>query len=361
MSADTMEITPEVTAEEVTPEVITEEVTSEEATAEEVTAEEAAPEVIAEEVASEEVTAEEVTAEEATAEVTAEEVTSEEVSAEATPTSIADLTPKMQLKGTVKRLELYGAFIDLGIDATGLVHISKIGGEQVNRVSDALHEGEEVAVWVEKVDPERQQVMLTMIPPLAVDWTELKTDQVYEGKVTRLETFGAFVGIGAEREGLVHISELSHNYVKHPSEVVNVGDEVEVKVLGFNRRKRRIDLSMKALTERPEMQPMQQSQPRQSGGQSGGQGGARPSGGGGKRRQSRERYEPEVYEMVEDDNEEVPTAMEIAMRRALGNETITAVKTEQRGGRKGKKAIREGQRQMQEELLKRTLTMQSDN
>lgn len=320
MSADTMEITPEVTTEEVA-------------------AEENSPEVTAEEGTSEEVTAEEVATEEATA--------------EATPTSITDLTPKMQLKGTVKRLELYGAFIDLGIDATGLVHISKIGGEQVNRVSDALNEGEEVTVWVEKVDPERQQVMLTMVPPLAVDWTELKTDQVYEGKVTRLETFGAFVGIGAEREGLVHISELSHNYVKHPSEVVNVGDEVQVKVLGFNRRKRRIDLSMKALTERPEMQPMQESQPRQSG--------ARQSGSGGKRRQSRERYEPEVYEIVEDDNEEVPTAMEIAMRRALGNDTISAVKTEQRGGRKGKKAIREGQRQMQEELLKRTLTMQSDN
>ncbi|HNS40504.1 MAG TPA: S1 RNA-binding domain-containing protein, partial [Promineifilum sp.] len=156
-----------------------------------------------------------------------------ETTTEAAPTSIADLQPKMQLKGTVKRLELYGAFIDLGIDATGLVHISKLGGEQVNRVSDALQEGQEVTVWVEKVDPERQQVMLTMVPPLAVDWTELKTDQVYEGKVTRLETFGAFVSIGAEREGLVHISELSHNYVKHPSEVVNVGDEVQVKVLGF--------------------------------------------------------------------------------------------------------------------------------
>lgn len=119
MSADTMEITPEVTTEEVA-------------------AEENTPEVTAEEGTSEEVTAEEVATEEATA--------------EATPTSITDLTPKMQLKGTVKRLELYGAFIDLGIDATGLVHISKIGGEQVNRVSDALNEGEEVTVWVEKVD-----------------------------------------------------------------------------------------------------------------------------------------------------------------------------------------------------------------
>jgi len=271
-----------------------------------------------------------------------------ETNTETAPTSIADLSPKMQLKGTVKRLELYGAFIDLGIDATGLIHISKLGGDQVNRVSDVLNEGDEVTVWVEKVDPERQQVMLTMVPPLAVDWTELKTDQVYEGKVTRLETFGAFVSIGAEREGLVHISELSHNYVKSPGEVVNVGDEVQVKVLGFNRRKRRIDLSMKALVEKPEMAPMQPAQPRQSGG-------------GGKRRQSRERYEPEVYEIVEDETEEVPTAMEIAMRRALGNDTISAVKTEQRGGRKGKKAAREDQRRVQDDLLQRTLTMQSDN
>ncbi len=271
-----------------------------------------------------------------------------ETNTETAPTSIADLSPKMQLKGTVKRLELYGAFIDLGIDATGLIHISKLGGDQVNRVSDVLNEGDEVTVWVEKVDPERQQVMLTMLPPLAVDWTELKTDQVYEGKVTRLETFGAFVSIGAEREGLVHISELSHNYVKSPGEVVNVGDEVQVKVLGFNRRKRRIDLSMKALVEKPEMAPMQPSQPRQSGG-------------GGKRRQSRERYEPEVYEIVEDETEEVPTAMEIAMRRALGNDTISAVKTEQRGGRKGKKGAREDQRRVQDDLLQRTLTMQSDN
>lgn len=273
-----------------------------------------------------------------------------ETTTEAAPTSIADLSPKMQLKGTVKRLELYGAFIDLGIDATGLIHISKLGGDQVNRVSDVLNEGDEVIVWVEKVDPERQQVMLTMLPPLAVDWTELKTDQVYDGKVTRLETFGAFVSIGAEREGLVHISELSHNYVKHPSEVVNVGDEVQVKVLGFNRRKRRIDLSMKALTEKPEMEPMQPSQQRP----------ARP-GGGGKRRQGRERLEPEFFEIIEDETEEVPTAMEIAMRRALGNDTISAVKTEQRGGRKDKKAIREDQRRIQEDLLKRTLTMQSDN
>ena len=280
------------------------------------------------------------------------------------PTSIADLSPKMQLAGTVKRLELYGASIELSPGLTGLIHVSKLGGEQVNRVSDVLKEGDQVMVWVEKVDPERQQVMLTMVPPLAVDWTDLQTDRPYTGKVMRLETFGAFVNIGAEREGLVHISELSHDYVKHPSEVVKVGDEVEVKVLGFNRRKRRIDLSMKALIEKPTMEMAQfqgqgQGQyqaPSRSEGRRGGQGG-----GGNQRR--REREQVEVYEPYDEETEEVPTAMEIAMRRALGNDAITAVKSEQRGGRgkKSKAQQREDQRRVQDDLLQRTLTLQTDN
>ncbi len=284
------------------------------------------------------------------------EITPEEITEDA-PTSIEDLKPKMQVTGTVKRLELYGAFIDLGVGVTGLIHVSKLGGEQVNRVSDVLKEGDQVTVWIEKIDPERQQVMLTMVPPLAVDWAELQTDRPYSGTVTRLETFGAFVNIGAEREGLVHISELSHDYVKHPSEVVKIGDSVEVKVLGFNRRKRRIDLSMKALMEKPAVE-MSSGNARPQGGR-GGQQGGRGQGGGHQRR----REQPEEIEVYEEETEEVPTAMEIAMRRALGNEAITAVKSEQRGGRakKTKQQQRDDQRRIQEDLLKRTLTMQSEN
>jgi len=284
-----------------------------------------------------------------------QESTQETAEATSAPTSFADLKPKMQLKGTVKRLELYGAFIDLGHGLTGLIHVSKLGGEQVNRVSDVLKEGDEVSVWVEKVDPDKQQIMLTMVPPLAVDWAELQTDRPYAGKVTRLENFGAFVNIGAEREGLVHISELSHDYVKHPSEVVKVGDEVEVKVLGFNKRKRRIDLSMKALIEKPTMESAP-APARAEGGRRGGQQG----GGGGREQRRREREQVEEYEAFDDETEEVPTAMEIAMRRALGNDAITAVKSEQRGGRKGKKQTRDEQRRVQEDLLQRTLTMQGE-
>ena len=171
------------------------------------------------------------------------------------PQSIEEIAPKMMLTGTVKRLELYGAFIDIGVGTNALIHISKLGTGHVNRVSDVLQEGQEVSVWVDKVDPSRGQIMVTMIEPLAVEWRDLTNGQVYSGTVSRLENYGAFIDIGAEREGLVHISEISHDYVKHPSEVLTVGDEVQVEVLGFSKRKRRIDLSIKNLLEKPENAP----------------------------------------------------------------------------------------------------------
>ncbi len=150
----------------------------------------------------------EAAAEEAEAMETEAEEAAETAAPVENPTSITELKPKMKVAGTVKRVDLYGAIIDLGFDATALVHISKLGTEQVNRVSDVLNEGDAIEAWVEKVDPERQQVMLTMVEPVAVDWGDLKEGQTYTGTVTRLENFGAFVAIGAEREGLVHISEL---------------------------------------------------------------------------------------------------------------------------------------------------------
>lgn len=260
-----------------------------------------------------------------------------------TPTSVADLKPKMKVNGTVKRVDLYGAIIDLGIDATALVHISKLGSDQVNRVSDVLSEGDTITAWVEKVDPERGQVMLTMVEPVAVDWGDLKEGQTYTGKITRLENFGAFVSIGAEREGLVHISELSHDYVKSPGEVVSVGDEVTVKVLGFNRRKRRIDLSMKALIERPGST-------------------SNTAGGGGGRYNNQQSYTPDAsdYEAVEEDYEDLPTAMEIALRRALGNEGMSSLKEQQRASKKQKKHS-SSKRQMQQEVIDRILQMTSEN
>ncbi|MCB9418449.1 MAG: S1 RNA-binding domain-containing protein [Ardenticatenaceae bacterium] len=254
------------------------------------------------------------------------------------PATLSDLKPKMKLTGTVKRLELYGAFIDVGLDVNALVHISKLGKERVNRVSDVLNEGDEVTVWVEKVDTAAQQIMVTMVEPLAVDWTDLKDGQVYTGRVNRLENFGAFVDIGAEREGLVHISELSHDYVKHPSEVYSVGDEVQVQVLGFSKRKRRIDLSIKALLEQPETAVETNY------------------GGGAPKGRGRGRQE-EVYEDFEmDEEEELPTAMEIALRKAMGD-SAPASKPKARKQRKNKQ---KKYREQQEDILSRTLQVSHD-
>lgn len=240
----------------------------------------------------------------------------------ATPTSIRDLKRKMRLKGRVERLELYGAFIDLGLETSALVHISKMGKGHVNRVSDVVTVGDEVEVWVDKVDPAQNQVMVTMVEPLAVDWGDLEEGQVHKGTVKRLETFGAFVDIGAEREGLVHISELSHDYVKQPSEVVNVGDEVEVQILGFSRRKRRIDLSMKALQDKPEDEASSYSVASQA--------------------------DIDDFEEAED---EMPTAMAIAWQQAMG-------KDDRR--RRGNKKSRRNRRDDQEDIYSRTLRESGD-
>ncbi len=259
----------------------------------------------------------------------------------AAPTSIEELKPKMKVTGRVEKLELYGAFIDIGVGVNALVHISQLNEGRVNRVSDVLKEGDEVGVWIDKVDPEAQQIMVTMVEPLAVEWSDLKSGQVYTGTVKRLEDFGAFIDIGAEREGLVHISELSHDYVKHPSEVAKVEDEVEVQVLGFSKRKRRIDLSMKALMDRPEPPEEVYTAPR-------------------RKRGGRAQAAPADLAEFEEDNQDLPTAMELALRRAMGDETIDEVAAEKRGKQGGRRRPRRSRnrRQQQDDLLDRTLQLQ---
>jgi len=247
-----------------------------------------------------------------------------------TPTSIGDLTPKMKLEGNVARLELYGAFIDIGVGTNALIHISKLGNEHVNRVSDVLSVGDTVKVWVDKVNPDQGQIMVTMVEPLAVEWSDLKKGQTFTGTITRLENYGAFVDIGAEREGLVHISEISHEYVKHPSEQLSVGDEVQVEVLDFSRRKRRIDLSIKNLQEKPEDTTTVIEEP------------------------------SIVEEEVEEEFEEIPTAMEVALRKAMGDEPVDAVVQSQKNPGRRKNNKKKNQKD-QDDLLNRTLQFQHDS
>ena len=168
-----------------------------------------------------------------------------------TPETIEDLELKMQVSGQVLKTSLAGAIVDVGVGVPGVIHISKISKESVSRVADVLKEGQEVEVWIQRADPEKKKIELSMLEPLGIDWREIKPDMELVGKVTRIEKYGVFVDIQAERPGLVHISEMAHGYVRTPTDIVQKGDDINVKVLKVNRRKKQIKLSMKALEEPP--------------------------------------------------------------------------------------------------------------
>ena len=168
----------------------------------------------------------------------------EEFAPTATPLAIGDLEPKMRLKGTVVSAGMHGTVVDIGAERPGLVHISQLAATRVNRVKDVVQAGDTVTVWVSSIDPEDGRIILTLVEPPDVEWRELGEGQIRNGVITRLEQYGAFVDLGAERPGLVHVREMSSGYVRHPSEVVSVGDEVAVRIINYDRKRKRIDLSM---------------------------------------------------------------------------------------------------------------------
>lgn len=159
------------------------------------------------------------------------------------PTSIEELRPRMKLQGTVTRTEIYGAFVDIGLEQKGMIHISQLSSKRVSKVTDKVKPGDKVTVWVTSVDPVQGRIGLTMIEPPAVEWSELSEGQIVKGKVVRLERFGAFVDLGAERPALLHVREMGP-YVKDPSEEVHVGQEIEVKILRLDPQKKQIDVTM---------------------------------------------------------------------------------------------------------------------
>mgnify|MGYP001161337469 FL=1 len=176
-------------------------------------------------------------------------MTEETSAVTAQPENLADLRPKMRLQGTVSSVELFGILVDIGVGLSGLVHISELGETKGGQGNDAFQIGQAVTVWVKQVEKKANRVTLTLQEPLAVEWHELKPGQIRSGKVVRLEKFGAFVDVGAERPGLVHVREITTGRVAHPDEVVTLGEEVEAQVIGVNRKKRQIDLSMRALEQ----------------------------------------------------------------------------------------------------------------
>ena len=165
---------------------------------------------------------------------------------------LAKLAKGMHLKGVVSSIVDFGAFVDLGgID--GLVHISELSWSHVNHPSEVVKVGQEVEVEVLDVDMSRERISLGLKQTTADPWRTLVKNypvgSLVEGTVTKLVPFGAFVELGDSIEGLVHISEMASRHVDVPSQVSNVGDPVQVKVMDIDMDRRRISLSMKAAAE----------------------------------------------------------------------------------------------------------------
>ncbi|MCR4399973.1 MAG: bifunctional 4-hydroxy-3-methylbut-2-enyl diphosphate reductase/30S ribosomal protein S1 [Syntrophomonadaceae bacterium] len=150
--------------------------------------------------------------------------------------------------GRVKRLTDYGAFIDLG-GFEGLLHISEMAHVRVDHPSDVLSEGDVIDVYILGVDREKERVSLSRKRILKSPWETVleryREGDIIDGKVVRLAPFGAFVEVEPGVDGLIHISQLSHQRIEKPEDVVQVGDQVRVKILGIDPVEKRIALSLK--------------------------------------------------------------------------------------------------------------------
>ncbi len=212
-----------------------------------------------------------------------------------------------EVAGRVKHLGIYGALVDIGTGQDALLHISQLPNGEERRFEEVVQADSEITAYVYKTRRDGY-VALTMEKPPLVPWQSIKQGNIYTGEVIRVENFGVFVDFGAERPGMVHVSEMADGYVKSPSDVASIGQEVEVRVIKKSGRPRQIDLSMKK--------------------------------------------DEDALAPVEEDAEdeiEVPTSMAQAFRRAMDN-------TEENLDRNDKKrAPRRDHRSRQEEILARTL------
>jgi small subunit ribosomal protein S1 len=244
-----------------------------------------------------------------------------------TSAQVSALEPKTKISGKVVKTTLAGVLVDIGQELPGVIHISQLQKDQVNKAEDVVQVGQTVDVWVRRVKKDR--IELTMIEPLDMEWNEIKPETVVKGKVVRLETYGAFVDFGAERPGLVHVSEMSRGYIKSPKEIVKEGDEIEAVILDVNRKKKQIRLSMKALEpEIEEFKPAKREERK----------------GRGKRGSKKEMKNVEIQE---EPKEPELTGMQIAWQEALDR-----ANARDKGGKS--KRVKAGSDE-QEDILNRTL------
>jgi small subunit ribosomal protein S1 len=155
-------------------------------------------------------------------------------------------------KGVVSSIVNFGAFVDLG-GVDGLVHVSELSWKHIDHPNEVVEVGDEVTVEVLEVDMDRERVSLSLKSTQEDPWQQFarthQLGQIVPGNVTKLVPFGAFVRVQDGIEGLVHISELAERHVEIPEQVVQVNDQVMVKVIDIDLERRRISLSLKQANE----------------------------------------------------------------------------------------------------------------
>ncbi len=176
----------------------------------------------------------------------------EETQSEKRGQFLSELTKGQVRQGQVSSIVNFGAFVDLG-GVDGLVHVSELSWKHIDHPSEVVEVGQDVTVEVLDVDMDRERVSLSLKATQEDPWQQFARThaigQVVPGKVTKLVPFGAFVRVDDGIEGLVHISELAERHVEIPEQVVQVGDDILVKVIDIDLERRRISLSLKQANE----------------------------------------------------------------------------------------------------------------
>ncbi|MGQ9666884.1 MAG: S1 RNA-binding domain-containing protein [Anaerolineae bacterium] len=234
------------------------------------------------------------------------------------PGALAEqLSRGQRVEGIVTKITEFGAFVDIGIGRDGMIHITELSLGPVEKVSEVVQEGQQVVAWVKEVNLKKNRISLTLVDPNRKKIRDLSAGMVIKGTVTRLAPYGAFVDIGAEREAMLHVKEMGTEYVKNPGQVVKPGDTIEARILAVDKRRRRVDLTLK---------PEEPAEPAPA---------------------------PAAAEPAPTQPEEeyIPTLMELALREALERQ-----QQRERKARKRKERPEAGDDEY-EELLSRTLEL----
>ena len=154
----------------------------------------------------------------------------------------------MTVKGTVKKIADFGLFVEIALGLQGLVHVSEMSWDRSKKPSDLYKEGDVVEVFVKSINQEEKRIALSIKmltqDPWQADIETIKEGNIIDGKVERFLAFGAVVSITAHVEGLVHVSEISDQRVNKPEEVLKIGQEVRVKVIGVDKKHKKVSLSI---------------------------------------------------------------------------------------------------------------------